>query len=374
MAVGTLGGVKAATAAQVRDTGIDIMLGNTYHLMLRPGAEEVAALGGLHAMSGWRGPMLTDSGGFQVFSLAKMAKTTEQGVTFASHIDGSRVELSPEISMETQRVLGADICMAFDDVPALPATSERNREACERSMRWAERCKSSFRGVSEQGSGQLLFGIQQGGLDATMRGYSSRVLTEIGFDGYAVGGLSVGESSEELHRALDSFVEMLPEQSPRYVMGIGWPGDLLQAIACGADMFDCVLPTRCARHGLALTSRGRMTIKAARWASDSMPLDTFCSCYTCTTHSAGYVRHLFRAGEQLAATLLTIHNLAYYATLMREARAEIAAGTYDEWREATMVGWMELGLSGRGDDGGMSGESRAGKYDGPVMPSDGDGS
>jgi queuine tRNA-ribosyltransferase len=342
MAVGTLGGVKAATVDQVRDAGISIVLGNTYHLLLRPSAQSVATMGGLHRMSGWTGPMLTDSGGFQVFSLAKLAKTDENGVSFASHIDGSKLHLSPESSMEAQRLLGADICMAFDDVPALPATPDRNREACERSMRWAERCKAAFTGTSAQGHAQLLFGIQQGGLDPALRAFSSQKLTEIGFPGYAIGGLSVGESPEELHHALDQFVQMLPDAAPRYVMGIGWPQDLLKAIACGADMFDCVLPTRCARHGLALTSRGRINVKASQWADDTGPLDPTCRCFTCATHCMGYVRHLHRAGEQLAATLLTIHNLSYYAALMHGARAAIRTGTFADWRSQTETGWQQL--------------------------------
>lgn len=341
MAVGTLGGVKAMTPAQVKATGTRIMLGNTYHLLLRPGTTTLAHLGGLHRFSGWDGPMLTDSGGFQVFSLAQRAKTTERGVTFASHLDGSQIELSPESSIEAQRQIGADICMAFDDVPALPSSAERNAEACERSMRWAARCKAAFRGESAQGAPQYLFGIQQGGLDAGLRRASTRALVEIGFDGYAVGGLSVGESNEELQVALGEYVPLLPVDKPRYVMGIGWPGDLLQAIASGADMFDCVLPTRNARHGLAFTSHGKVNVKASRNALDVGPLDPRCDCETCTSFSLGYLRHLQHSGEQLAATLLSIHNLHYYATLMRQARETIVSGTFPQWRAETESRWIQ---------------------------------
>ncbi len=354
MAVGTTGGVKATPSKDVEACGIGVMLGNTYHLMIRPGAERVAELGGLHAFAGWHMPMLTDSGGFQVYSLAHRAKTTEDGVRFASHVDGAPVELSPEASMQTQRLLGADIVMAFDDVPALPATPERLKQATERSMRWALRCQDAFTGTSAQGHAQMLFGIQQGGLDSRMREYSTAELTNIGFAGYAVGGLSVGESSHELQTALGEYVPMLPEDRPRYVMGIGWPKDLLAAIAAGADMFDCVLPTRSARHGLGLTSLGRVILKNQQWARDTQPLDPLCDCYTCSNHSIGYLRHLFTTGEILGHTLLTIHNLRHYARLMELARAAIAAGRYTDWRadveSAIALGraaWPELSDSER---------------------------
>jgi queuine tRNA-ribosyltransferase len=339
MAVGTVGSVKAVTPEQVRAAGIGVVLGNTYHLMLRPGCETVAALGGLHRFTGFNCPMLTDSGGFQVFSLASRVKSTEGGVEFASHIDGAPLSLSPESSMEAQRLLGADIAMQFDDVPALPSSAERVHEACERSIRWAARSRAAHTGHAHQGHEQLLFGIQQGGLDATLRRRSIDALASQGFDGYAIGGLSVGEAPADMHAAFRAFAPMLPAERPRYIMGIGFPEDLLVAIASGADMFDCVLPTRCARHGLALTSRGRVLIKNAGFARDAGPLDPACSCYTCTTFSLGYLRHLMKSGELLGHTLLTIHNLAYYASLMQGARAAIREQRFAAWHVETAAGW-----------------------------------
>lgn len=339
MAVGTLGGVKALTPAQVRECGIEVVLGNTYHLLVRPGCDTVAALGGLHRFTAWDGPMLTDSGGFQIYSLAANVKTTDAGVEFSNHVDGGRLALTPESAVDAQRLLGADIIMQLDDVPQLPAAAARLQEATERSLRWAGRCKAAFKGGSAQGTPQMLFGIQQGGLDAALRRHSIDGLTAIGFDGYAIGGLSVGESKAEMHAALDAFAPMLPAETPRYVMGVGYPDDVLAAVAAGMDMMDCVVPTRSARHGLAFTSTGRVQLRNARHAQDDAPLDAACTCYTCRFFSRGYLRHMVMSDEILGHTLLTLHNLAYYATLMNDARRAILEGRLAAYRRQVEAGW-----------------------------------
>ncbi len=340
MAVGTLAGVKALTPEQLKDTRTAVMLSNAFHLMLRPGEETIDQLGGLHAFSGWQGPILTDSGGFQVYSLSPRMQVNDAGILFASHIDGRQIELNPEKSMRIQALLGADIIMQLDDVPKLPSSQARLEQAALRSIDWAARAKEVFSGQAEQGHRQLLFGIQQGGLDAQLRQRSINGLVEIGFDGYAVGGLSVGESQVEMHQAFQEFVPMLPQEKPRYIMGVGFPEDLLAAVASGADMMDCVLPTRCARHGLALTRRGRLQIKAARFTRDQGPLDQDCQCYTCKHFSRGYLRHLIKSNEILGFTLLSIHNLRYYADLMTGARKAIREKRFALYREQALAGFQ----------------------------------
>ncbi|HWI77201.1 MAG TPA: tRNA guanosine(34) transglycosylase Tgt [Sphingomicrobium sp.] len=319
MPVGTAATVKAMKPQGVRASGADIILGNTYHLMLRPGAERIARLGGLHAFMGWERPILTDSGGYQVLSLSELTKVTEEGVAFASHLDGSRRMLSPERSMEVQRLLGSDIAMAFDQL--VPATASRgdHETAMERSMRWAERSKAAFSGPG------ALFGIQQGGLDEQLRGRSAEALTAIGFDGYAIGGLAVGEGQEAMCRVLDFAAPMLPVDQPRYLMGVGKPDDLVESVLRGVDMFDCVLPTRSGRTGQAFTADGPINIRNARFAEDKEPLEPGCPCPTCTHFERAYVHHLVRSGEILGAMLMTEHNLWFYQRLMQGMRDAIAA-------------------------------------------------
>lgn len=318
MPVGTAATVKAMKPRDVRASGADIILGNTYHLMLRPGAERIARLGGLHAFMGWDRPILTDSGGYQVMSLSDLTKVTEEGVAFASHLDGSRHMLSPERSIEIQNLLGSDIAMAFDQL--LPADADRKAQtaAMERSMRWAERSKAAFSGPG------ALFGIQQGGLDEVLRGQSAEALTAIGFDGYAIGGLAVGEGQEAMCRTLDFAAPMLPADRPRYLMGVGKPDDLVEAVLRGVDMFDCVLPTRSGRTGQAFTADGPLNIRNARFAEDSEPLEPGCPCPTCTGFERAYVHHLVRSGEILGAMLMTEHNLWFYQRLMQGMRDAIA--------------------------------------------------
>jgi queuine tRNA-ribosyltransferase len=322
MPVGTAATVKAMLPDSVRATGADILLGNTYHLMLRPTAERIAALGGLHRFMNWERPILTDSGGFQVMSLASLRKLTEDGVTFASHIDGSKHHLSPERSMEIQRLLGSDIVMAFDECPALPATEEAVAKSMRLSMRWAQRSRDAF------GSrpGHALFGIMQGGVTRDLRAESAEALTGIGFDGYAVGGLAVGEGQEAMFGVLDYATGMLPDDKPRYLMGVGKPDDIVGAVQRGIDMMDCVLPSRSGRTGQAWTPRGQVNIKNARHADDPRPLDEGCACPACTGYSRAYLHHVFRAGEMISGMLLTWHNLHYYQTLMQGLRDAIAGG------------------------------------------------
>jgi queuine tRNA-ribosyltransferase len=329
MPVGTAATVKAMKPEDVRSSGADIILGNTYHLMLRPGAERIARLGGLHAFMGWDRPILTDSGGYQVMSLSELTKVTEEGVAFSSHLDGTRHMLSPERSIEVQNLLGSDIAMAFDQL--LPADANRDQQtaAMERSMRWAERSKAAFKGDG------ALFGIQQGGLDEELRGRSAEALIGIGFDGYAIGGLAVGEGQEAMCRVLDFAAPMLPSDKPRYLMGVGKPDDLVEAVLRGIDMFDCVLPTRSGRTGQAFTADGPINIRNARFAEDREPVEPGCPCPTCSHFERAYVHHLVRSGEILGAMLMTEHNLWFYQRLMQamrdaisEARLRAFAGSF----------------------------------------------
>ena len=327
MPVGTAATVKAMMPESVAATGADILLGNTYHLMLRPGAERVARLGGLHDFMNWQRPILTDSGGFQVMSLAGLRKLTEEGVTFASHIDGSRHVLTPERSMEIQRLLGSDIVMAFDECPALPATEEEVARSMRLSMRWAQRSRDAF----GDRPGYALFGIMQGGVTRELREESAGKLKEIGFDGYAVGGLAVGEGQEAMFGVLDYAPGFLPEDKPRYLMGVGKPDDIVGAVKRGIDMMDCVLPSRSGRTGQAWTRRWQVNIKNARHQDDPRPLDEACTCPACRNYSRAYLHHVFRAQEMISGMLLTWHNLHYYQELMAGMRAAIAAGRFAEF-------------------------------------------
>ncbi|QLC21091.1 tRNA guanosine(34) transglycosylase Tgt [Parasphingopyxis sp. CP4] len=328
MPVGTAATVKAMKPADVRVAGADIILGNTYHLMLRPGAERIAKLGGLHEFMGWDRPILTDSGGYQVMSLSDLTKVSEEGVAFASHIDGSRHMLSPERSMEVQTLLGADIVMAFDQLVKTTDTPEAQAEAMERSMRWAKRSREAF---DELGNSGALFGIQQGGLDEGLRKESADALRDIGFDGYAIGGLAVGEGQEAMFACLDFAPAQFPEDQPRYLMGVGKPDDLVGAVARGIDMFDCVLPTRSGRTGQAFTVDGPINIKNARFAEDTEPLDPECGCPVCNQWSRAYLHHLVRSGEILGAMLMTEHNINFYQSLMANMRSAIAAGEFQRF-------------------------------------------
>ncbi|MEM6622397.1 MAG: tRNA guanosine(34) transglycosylase Tgt [Pseudomonadota bacterium] len=335
MPVGTAATVKAMLPESVAETGADILLGNTYHLMLRPGAERMAHLGGLHKFMNWSRPILTDSGGFQVMSLASLRKLSEEGVRFASHIDGSRHMLSPETSMEIQRHLGSDIVMAFDECPALPAPRETIAESMELSMRWAQRSRDAF----GDRPGHALFGIQQGGLDQELRGRSAEALQAISFDGYAIGGLAVGEGQEAMFCVLDYAPGQLPEDKPRYLMGVGKPEDILGAVERGVDMFDCVLPSRSGRTGQAFTRRGPVNIRNARHADDPRPLDPDCLCPACTGYSRAYLHHVHKSGEIIASMLLTWHNLHYYQELMATLRHAIAKGRLAETAAQIRAGW-----------------------------------
>ncbi|PZO66553.1 MAG: tRNA guanosine(34) transglycosylase Tgt [Paracoccus denitrificans] len=327
MPVGTAATVKAMMPESVRATGADILLGNTYHLMLRPGAERVARLGGLHKFMNWSRPILTDSGGFQVMSLSDLRKLTEEGVTFRSHVDGSKHFLSPETSMEIQRLLGSDIVMAFDECPALPASEKRQAEAMRLSMRWAQRSRDAF----GDRPGHALFGIMQGGVLRHLREESAAALRAIEFDGYAIGGLAVGEGQEVMFDVLNYATDLLPTDRPRYLMGVGKPDDIVGAVQRGVDMMDCVLPSRSGRTGQAWTRRGQVNIKNARHADDPRPLDEACSCPTCTGYSRGYLHHVMRSGEIIASMLLTWHNLHYFQEIMAGMRHAIAAESLDDW-------------------------------------------
>jgi queuine tRNA-ribosyltransferase len=322
MPVGTAGTVKAMLPESVRATGADILLGNTYHLMLRPGAERIAALGGLHRFMNWPRPILTDSGGFQVMSLAGLRQLSEDGVRFRSHIDGSAHLLSPERSMEIQRLLGSDIVMAFDECTPHPATHAAAAASMRLSMRWAARSREAF----GDRPGHALFGIQQGSVFEDLRAESAAALTRIGFDGYAIGGLAVGEGQEAMFRVLDTAPAMLPDDRPRYLMGVGKPDDIVGAVLRGIDMFDCVLPTRSGRTGQAFTRDGPLNLRNARHATDEAPLDAGCACPTCLNYSRAYLHHTVRTGEIIAAMLLTWHNLTFYQDLMAGLRAAIAEG------------------------------------------------
>ena len=339
MPVGTAGTVKAMTADAVRATGASIVLGNTYHLMLRPGAERVGRLGGLHRMMDWQGPILTDSGGFQVMSLSKLRKMDKDGVTFQSHINGEKFRLTPERSIEIQHLLDADITMCFDECIHFPASHEEAARAMRLSMAWAKRSRDAF--TPREGYG--LFGIQQGSTFEDLRAESAKALTDIGFEGYAIGGLAVGEGQEEMFRTLDFSVPMLPETHPRYLMGVGTPSDLIGAVRRGVDMFDCVIPTRSGRTGRGYTSAGILNMRNAKHADNLEPLDPECDCPACSRHTLAYLHHLFKAGEMLGPMLLTWHNIRYYQTLMARLRAAIVAGRFDEEAAAIEAGWAAKG-------------------------------
>jgi len=341
MPVGTAGTVKGMTADSVRATGASVILGNTYHLMLRPGAERVAGLGGLHRMMDWPGPILTDSGGFQVMSLSKLRKMDKDGVTFQSHIDGSRHRLTPERSIDIQHKLDATITMVLDECTPFPATVDQAWESMELSRSWAARSKIAF--IPRDGYG--LFGIVQGSVYPDLRKASADALLEIGFEGYAIGGLAVGEGQEMMYQVLDVAAPLLPADRPRYLMGVGTPDDLLGAVSRGVDMFDCVIPTRAGRTARAYTSRGVFNLRNARFADDDRPLDAKCACPACSRHARAYLHHLFRAGEMLGPMLLTWHNLHYYQALMAGARAAILAGRFDNYAAGVRAAW-EAGDSG----------------------------
>ncbi|MDF2639642.1 MAG: queuine tRNA-ribosyltransferase [Novosphingobium lindaniclasticum] len=331
MPVGTAATVKAMKPQDVRATGADILLGNTYHLMLRPGAERVARLGGLHKFMNWDRPILTDSGGYQVMSLSDLRKITENGVTFASHLDGSRHLLTPERSMEIQRLLGSDIVMCFDECPKIDQPRDVIARSMEMSMRWAKRSRDAFDAGGEHAANSALFGIQQGALDEGLRKASADALIDVGFDGYAIGGLAVGEGQEAMFSTLEFAPGQLPADRPRYLMGVGKPDDLVGAVERGVDMFDCVLPSRSGRNGQAFTWIGPLNLRNARHAEDQNPLDERCKCPTCGTYSRAYLHHLVRSGEILGSMLMTEHNISFYQQLMQAMRDAIAAGTFAQF-------------------------------------------
>lgn len=328
MPVGTAATVKAMHPEAVKALGADIILGNTYHLMLRPTAERVHALGGLHKFMNWSGPILTDSGGFQVMSLAKLRKINEQGVVFQSHLDGATIELTPERSIEIQHLLGSTITMAFDECTPFPATHEEAKKSMELSMRWAKRSKDAF--IPREG--YALFGIVQGGVYSDLRQISAEALTDIDFDGYAIGGLAVGEGQELMFETLDVTMPHMPQNKPRYLMGVGKPDDIIGAVMRGVDMFDCVIPTRSGRNARAYTYDGEMNVKNARFADDPTPLETGCPCRLCTSYSRAYLHHLFKADEMLGPMLLTEHNLTFYQRLMSDIREAIAAHSLEQYQ------------------------------------------
>jgi queuine tRNA-ribosyltransferase len=337
MPVGTQATVKGLAPEAVRETGADIVLGNTYHLMLRPGAERIAALGGLHTFMNWPRAILTDSGGFQVMSLAALRKVTDKGVTFRSHLDGAMVELTPERSIEVQMLLGSDIVMQLDECLKLPAPLNELERAMRLSLAWAERSKRAFESAPP---GRALFGIVQGGDDPHMRLVSARALVDIGFPGYAIGGLAVGEPQEVMLRTIAEVMPVLPADRPRYLMGVGTPDDLIEAVARGVDMFDCVMPTRNGRHGLAFTRFGAIALKNARHADDPRPLDESSTCPAARTYSRAYLHHLVKANEMLGAILLSTVNLAYYQELMAGMRAAITAGRFSTFKDEVKAGWV----------------------------------
>ncbi|WP_447984432.1 tRNA guanosine(34) transglycosylase Tgt [Nitrospira sp. Nam74] len=329
MPVGSLGAVKGIEADDLRGLGYGLILNNAYHLYLRPGHEVVATMGGLHTFTSWPGAILTDSGGFQVFSLSKLCKVTDEGVTFQSHLDGSLHHITPERAIEIQEALGADIMMAFDECVALPSSRERIEDALERTQRWAVRCQAARRRTD-----QALFGIVQGGHDAALRAQAAAGIVDIGFDGYAIGGLSVGEEKSVMYGMLDASVPLLPSERPHYLMGVGMPEDLVEGVARGVDMFDCVVPTRHGRTGSLFTSTGRLVIKHAQYARNEQPIDPSCACRVCARYSRAYLHHLFLSKEMLGVRLNTLHNLYYFAELMRGIRAAIAEGTFADFRSA----------------------------------------
>ena len=327
MPVGTAATVKAMLPENVRSTGADVLLGNTYHLMLRPTAERIFELGGLHKFMNWERPILTDSGGFQVMSLAELRKLSEEGVTFKSHIDGSHHDLSPERSMEVQKMLGSDIVMCFDECPALPAPYEKIAESMKLSMRWAQRSRDAF----GDRPGYALFGIQQGGLEHELRAQSAEILRSIEFDGYAIGGLALGEGQEAMFRVLDFAPDMFPSDKPRYLMGVGKPSDIVGAVKRGIDMMDCVLPSRSGRTGQAFTHRGVVNIKNARHQNDPRPLDASCQCPACKNYSRAYLHHVFKSQEIISSMLITWHNLHYYQELMEKMRKAILNQSFSDF-------------------------------------------
>lgn len=328
MDVGTQGTVKALEPRDLKENNAQVVLGNTYHLMLRPGAEVIAAAGGLHKFMRWDGPILTDSGGFQVFSLAKLRKMTEDGCRFNSHLDGHEFFLGPKESMAMQRVLGSDIAMVFDECLPYPCERERAEKSVEQTIRWAKASKDQ-----PHADGQMVFGIVQGGVYDDLRRHCAEELVKIGFDGYAIGGVSVGEPEQYMYQAVDASVPYLPEDKPRYVMGLGVMHQMAECVARGVDMFDCVIPTRIARHGTAITRKGNVAIKAAKWIFDQGPVEEGCDCYCCRNFTRSYVRHLLNAGEMLGLRLLTIHNVYALNRFMEDMRAAIADGTFAEWKE-----------------------------------------
>ncbi|MBN8602608.1 MAG: tRNA guanosine(34) transglycosylase Tgt [Planctomycetes bacterium] len=336
MPVGTQATVKGLTIDQVASTGAQMILGNTYHLALRPGSELIAKLGGLHEFMGWKGPILTDSGGFQIFSLADRAKITEKGADFRSHIDGRMLHLTPEESIRVQEELGSDVAMVLDHVVALPSPREKIWEAHLRSIRWAERCLNA-----STRKDQAKFAIVQGGLDEELRVESARRLREFPFPGFAVGGLSVGETPEEMYRIISATTPEMPSEKPRYLMGVGRPIDLIEAVARGIDLFDCVMPTRNGRNALAFTDEGPLRLRNKCHAEDERPLEEICPCLACK-HSRGYIRHLFQADEMLGPILLTHHNLTYYQRLMRDARLAIEENRYAAWMQEKIAGWSKV--------------------------------
>jgi queuine tRNA-ribosyltransferase len=341
MPVGTQGSVKAMRQRDLEETGAQIILGNTYHLYLRPGDQLIARRGGLHRFIGWPHPILTDSGGYQVFSLAGRRKIDEQGAEFRSHLDGSVHRLSPESAVDIQARLGSDIAMVLDECLAYPASRDETAQSMERSVRWAARCRAQFAAIRDgvridvgaTNPGQAQFGIVQGGVLQDLRDQSAAATVAIGFEGYAIGGLSVGEPIDVMYGVVSDTARLLPSDQPRYLMGTGTPEDLVECVALGIDMFDCVLPTRNARNGQLFTSEGRINIKNARYAEDDGPIDPTCGCYTCRTHSRAYLRHLYLAGEMTAGTLNTLHNLTFYLDTMRRIREAISLRTFDKFRQ-----------------------------------------
>jgi queuine tRNA-ribosyltransferase len=344
MPVGTAGAMKGMHWREVRDAGADIVLGNTYHLMLRPGAERIAALGGLQRFTGWGGPMLTDSGGFQVMSLSELRKVTESAVTFRSHIDGTKIELSPERAIEVQRLLGSDIAMQLDECVRLPAEAADIDRAMQLSLRWAERCRRAFETAPD---GYMLFGIVQGGDITELRVASARGLIDIGFHGYAIGGLAVGEPQEVMLKMIDATAPVLPVDRPRYLMGVGTPDDLLESVKRGIDMFDCVLPTRNGRHGVAYTRYGAVNLRNARHADDPRPLDEESSWPAARTYARAYLHHLVKSGETLGAMLLSEINIAYFQHLMAGMRGAIADGNFEQFYAQTRADWARGDIATR---------------------------
>ena len=352
MPVGTQGAVKATLHRDLEAAGAEIILGNTYHLFLRPGDELIARRGGLHRFIGWSRPMLTDSGGFQVFSLAERRTIREEGADFQSHLDGARHLLTPERAVDIQARLGSDIAMVLDECLAYPATREGAASSMERSVRWARRCRERLEvlrsdrpaAVAVSNPGQVQFGIVQGGTFQDLRDASADATVAIGFEGYAIGGLSVGEPADVMYSVAEATARRLPEHQPRYLMGAGTPEDLVECVARGIDMFDCVMPTRNARNGQLFTSTGRINIKNARYAEDDRPLDEQCGCYTCRTHSRAYLRHLYLAGEMTAGALNTLHNLSFYLDTMQRIRDAIAFRTFDTFRQEFLRSVSRLSL------------------------------